>query len=82
MNLLHSTSSRPKARPSPTPTDVMRRVYAEFRELHGSPLSLTQAARLFGLDRGHCQTILEGLIGQGLLARDAHGRYCLAEIGV
>jgi hypothetical protein len=62
--------------------DVARRVYAEFRELRGSPLSIEQATRLFGLDRETCERVLDTLIRKGFLKRDQHGRYCLAEIGV
>ena len=76
-----NTTIRPEVRGSANSRarDIARRVYAEFRELRGSPLSLEQASRLFGLDRETCERVLDMLVRKGSLKHDQHGRYCLAE---
>ena len=58
------------------------RIHAEFRELQGLRLSLAQSARLFGLDRASCLSVLESLLRKRVLKRDSQGNYCLAELDV
>ena len=58
------------------------RIRAEFEEMHGLRLSQAQAARLFGLDHATCGRVLESLSSKGFLKKDAHGRYCWAQLDV
>ena len=51
--------------------EIHRRVAAEFREMPGLRLTLSQAARLFCLDAGQCGRVLEALVGRGLLLANA-----------
>ena len=37
---------------------VMKRVRAEFEEMPGMTLTVTQASRLFGLDEEVCRTVV------------------------
>jgi hypothetical protein len=46
------------------------RVSAEFREMPGLRLTLAQASRLFSMDPGSCQNVLDGLVARGELASD------------
>lgn len=46
------------------------RISAEFREMPGLRLTLAQASRLFSMDPGPCQRVLDGLVARGELARD------------
>jgi hypothetical protein len=55
---------------------VRRRVYGEFKEMHGMRLSRPQAQRLFGLRADVCGRVLSELIAQRVLVRvdDRYGR--------
>jgi hypothetical protein len=56
------------------------RIYGEFLEMPGMTLSLPQAARLFSVDRGELQHLLDALVAARLLRTD--GRvYALAGAG-
>lgn len=51
--------------------NVLRaRVCAEFREMPGLRITLPQAARLFSIDFGRCQSVLGGLVERGELSTD------------
>jgi len=51
--------------------NVLRaRVCAEFREMPGLRITLPQAARLFSIDFGRCQSVLGGLVACGELSTD------------
>jgi hypothetical protein len=50
--------------------DLRLRVLAEFREMPGLRLTLTQASRLFNLDAARCRRILGLLVDEGCLAND------------
>jgi len=41
----------------------------------GLALTVTQAARLFGISSGTCQLVLDALVEQKRLAQDARGQY-------
>jgi hypothetical protein len=56
--------------------DLALRVVAEYRDMPGLRLTVAQAARLWSMDRVRCQSTLDALVGQGLLARTAAGEYC------
>lgn len=57
-------------------TQLSQRIVAEYREMPGLRLTVTQAARLFALDADRCRTMLDALVSEGSLARDANGQYC------
>jgi hypothetical protein len=44
------------------------RISAEFREMPGLTLTLTQAARLFSVDSARCQHVLSTLVDHGVLS--------------
>ena len=48
--------------------ELQRRVRAEFREMPGLRLTLTQASRLFNIDAARCRRILGLLVDEGSLA--------------
>ena len=52
--------------PSPLP-ELLRRVEGEYREMPGMSLTLSQAERLWGLDRGTCTFVLTTLIERRVL---------------
>jgi hypothetical protein len=54
---------------------IVQRVYAEFLEMPGMRLTLSQAQRLWGLDEGTCRALLEHLVDAKFLSRSAHGNY-------
>ena len=46
------------------------RVSAQFRELRGLTLTVSQAVRLFEMDRAHCERALSSLVERGVLITD------------
>jgi hypothetical protein len=52
------------------------RIRAEFAEMHGGTLTLSQASRLFNLAPGVCELVLDALVREGALCSDgsAFGR--------
>ena len=50
--------------------DLRLRVLAEFREMPGLRLTLTQASRLFDIEPTRCQRVLGTLVDAGCLATD------------
>jgi len=78
--------SRGAASPSPAgrPDDVhttaamreaLLRVESEYGEMPGLSLTLAQAARLWGLDRGSCAILLTDLVERRVLKRAPNGTY-------
>jgi hypothetical protein len=57
---------------------LVRRVRGEFLEMPGLRLTPAQAARLWALDRGTSEQILDGLTMTGFLLRTREGAYLLA----
>jgi len=57
---------------------IVHRIAAEFREMPGLVLSVAQASRLLGLDRGAAERIRATLEGEGVLRRRPGGSYALA----
>jgi hypothetical protein len=55
--------------------DLPGRIRAEYREMPGLSLSLSQAARLWGLPAPRCAGVLAVLIAQGDLICTRDGRY-------
>ena len=53
----------------------VQRIRAEFLEMPGLKLTLSQAAKVFGLDARQSKRLLDRLIGEGFLVCDARGAY-------
>lgn len=54
---------------------LCERILAEYREMPGLRLSLSQAARLWGLDLVQCEATLAALVATGKLGRSSRGLY-------
>jgi hypothetical protein len=52
---------------------VVERVRGEFLEMPGLQLTLPQAARLWGLDVGSCEAVIDSLVRAEFLKRTASG---------
>ncbi|MEP7309121.1 MAG: hypothetical protein ABJA98_26755 [Acidobacteriota bacterium] len=61
-------------------TPLLHRVRSEFLEMPGLRLTPVQAARLWSLDHGTSQRILDGLTTAGFLWRTSSGAYLLASV--
>jgi len=48
-------------------SDLVGRIRAEFLEMPGLRLTVTQASRLWGLDEGSCKRVIDVLIGTAFL---------------
>ena len=59
---------------------VSLRIRAEYHDMPGLSLTLPQAARLWHLEQGVCEHLLEALVAQGVL-RKARGGYLTARTG-
>jgi hypothetical protein len=55
--------------------NLLERIRGEYLEMPGLRLTLTQAARLWGLSPPIAGTLLEALAGDGFLVRAAGGVY-------
>jgi hypothetical protein len=56
--------------------DLLRTIQGEFAEMPGMRLTEAQFRRLWALDPVQCQGVTAALVRQGVLTRDASGRYC------
>lgn len=54
------------------------RMRAEFREMPGLKLTAKQATRLWQIDLGRSEALLEALVVDGLLRRGPDGTYLLS----
>lgn len=59
----------------PVQEDVLRRICGEYLEMPGLRLKREQAERLWGLDSHTCALLLDALVDNGFLCRDAAGQY-------
>ena len=55
--------------------EALLRVESEYSEMPGLSLTLAQAARLWGLDRGACEILLTKLVERRVLKRAPNGTY-------
>jgi hypothetical protein len=55
--------------------ELLVRIEGEYREMPGLNLSVTQAERLWGLDRHTCASVLATLMERRVLKRTASGTY-------
>lgn len=58
---------------------VLRRVRGEYLEMPGLSLTISQAQRLWGLDRATCETLLETLVDASFLRRTRSGAFVRAD---
>jgi hypothetical protein len=63
--------------PQTTPTlfELLQRVEGEYREMPGLSLTVSQAERLWGLDRTTCAFVLTTLIERRVLRQATNGTY-------
>ena len=54
---------------------LLRRVRAEFQEMPGLRLTLTQAVKLFGVREDICVRVLTALVNERALTRGSDGQY-------
>jgi len=59
--------------------DLVGRIRAEFLEMPGLRLTVTQASRLWGLDEGLCRHVIDVLIGASFLRWTTSGAVARAE---
>jgi hypothetical protein len=59
-------------------TTVLQRIRGEFREMPGLKLTIAQATRLWHLDPGTSEELLNALVVDGLLRRSADGAYLVS----
>ena len=55
--------------------DICRRIRGEYIEMPGLRLTVTQAQRLWGLDRTVCETVLSALVDVEFLIRNRDGTF-------
>ena len=58
---------------------VLRRVRAEFVEMPGLRLTPAQATRLWGLEQGACQAVIDALVHSSFLRWTTSGAVTRAE---
>lgn len=55
--------------------DILRRIEAEYTEMPGLRLTISQASRLWQLEPAACETVLSALVEQHSLVRTRDGAY-------
>ena len=58
--------------------ELTRRVQAEYAEMPGLSVTLTQAQRLWAADRQTCESVFKGLAARGFLRMTRKGRFIRA----
>jgi hypothetical protein len=72
---VHKITHNPEARTDPTIQELLLRIEGEYREMPGLSLTMPQAERLWGLDRGTCSFVLTTLIERRVLKRTRMGTF-------
>ena len=65
--------------PGSNPPELVSRIRGEYQEMPGLKLSLAQACRLWQMDGKTCQSLLESLVEQQVLARTDNGAFVASE---
>lgn len=60
---------------TPALVELLQRVEGEYREMPGLSLTVSQAERLWGLDRSTCAFVLTTLIERRVLRQTTNGTY-------
>ena len=61
--------------------NLVQRIREEFEEAPGLRITVTEAARFWGLDEATCERVLGQLLAAGFLARSVDGRHFFAFTG-
>jgi hypothetical protein len=61
--------------------ELLVRIEGEYREMPGLNLTVTQAERLWGLDRHTCASVLTALMERRILKRTTSGTYLRGSSG-
>jgi hypothetical protein len=61
---------------------LLKRIRAEYLEMPGLRLTLEQARRLCGVERGLCKMVLDALVAEQFLCLKADGAYARLSEGV
>lgn len=72
---VHKITHNPQARTNPAIQELLLRIEGEYREMPGLSLTMSQAQRLWGLDRGTCGYVLTTLIELGVLKQTRMGTF-------
>ncbi len=72
---VHKITHNPQARTNPAIQELLLRIEGEYREMPGLSLTMSQAERLWGLDRGTCGFVLTTLIELGVLKQTRMGTF-------
>ena len=72
---VHKITHNPQARTNPAIQELLLRIEGEYREMPGLSLTMSQAERLWGLDRGTCSFVLTTLIELGVLKQTRMGTF-------
>jgi hypothetical protein len=54
---------------------LVSRIRGEYREMPGLRLTFVQACRLWQMDAGTCQAVLEHLVREAFLCKTGNGSY-------
>ena len=57
------------------PEEALRRIRGEYLEMPGLRLTMAQAQRLWGLDRGTCELLLDSLVSTRFLSQTRDGSF-------
>ena len=57
---------------------LTRRVEAEYSEMPGLSVTMSQAQRLLGIDPNTCAVVIKALVNRGFLRRTSRGTYIRA----
>jgi hypothetical protein len=66
------------ARGSDAVRELARQIQAEYAEMPGLSVTLSQAQKLWTLDRETCDTVFERLIERGVVKMTTQGRFVRA----
>jgi Fic family protein len=69
------TTGGPRERSDSGTSSAIERVRAEYLKMPGLSLTLSQAARLWGLTASHSTRVLSVLVESGFLRSDGRGLY-------
>jgi hypothetical protein len=69
------TSATLDSRTTPRIDQLVTRIRAEYLELPGLRLTLSQASRLFGIERGACEHVLTELVSHRFLKTMGDGSF-------
>jgi hypothetical protein len=59
------------------PDEILQRIRGEYLEMPGLRLTPAQAQRLWGLERGKCETLMCELVNLKFLSKTHDGAYVL-----